>query len=253
MNNNYHTQVDKQNMLNEIAANKQLLQQNQQNPNLQSFPGTPINRNMQNMQDIQIPQQTQYPNYLPNITQYQNPNQQPINKQYQPDNIEPDREPRVPLRDNRTINSNMMGNKYPPTFQEQQDEIELSEAKPLIPPIQDIPISPKMPLSHPQNPQNPKNPGNPGNPGNQIVPYPNRRPHPGVPPKYHKPPENKMVKYFIIPLLLVIVFIALVHPTTSKYLEKYLPSMKDMKGVFVRGAILAIVYIAIIVTNDKLN
>jgi hypothetical protein len=45
MNNNYHTQIDKpnNNILNEFAANNQLLQQAQQ---MQNFQGTIINRNM---------------------------------------------------------------------------------------------------------------------------------------------------------------------------------------------------------------
>ncbi len=48
MNNNYHTQMDKQNnMLNEIAANNHLLQQQMQN-----FQGTPINKNMVSNQQM---------------------------------------------------------------------------------------------------------------------------------------------------------------------------------------------------------
>ena len=60
MNNNYHTQMDKPNMLNEIAANNHLMQ---------NFSGTPINKNqqMQSQMQSQIPaqMQSQMPSQIP--------------------------------------------------------------------------------------------------------------------------------------------------------------------------------------------
>uniref|UniRef100_A0A6C0C654 Uncharacterized protein n=1 Tax=viral metagenome TaxID=1070528 RepID=A0A6C0C654_9ZZZZ len=64
-------------------------------------------------------------------------------------------------------------------------------------------------------------------------------------PESTSPIKKYAIEYALIPISLVGVFILLVHPTTSAYLEKFIPKMTDLKGFAIRGAILAVIYIVI--------
>lgn len=55
--------------------------------------------------------------------------------------------------------------------------------------------------------------------------------------------DGSTFEYVVVPIILIVGFIILVHPRMSKFLERYLPKMDSMKGCLVRGAILAIIYI----------
>ena len=67
--------------------------------------------------------------------------------------------------------------------------------------------------------------------------------------------SNYMTEYGTMTVVLMVTFIILVHPSTSVYLDKYLPSITDLKGCIVRAFILGIVYIItkIIMTYTKKN
>ena len=59
------------------------------------------------------------------------------------------------------------------------------------------------------------------------------------------PEQNYTTEYIIIPIILMIIFLILVHPTTSVYLEKYIPPMINLKGYAIRILIFGILYMAI--------
>lgn len=65
----------------------------------------------------------------------------------------------------------------------------------------------------------------------------------------HKPKKSKLknyaIDYALVPALLTVAFIGLIHPMTSGYIEKFAPKMTDLKGIAIRGAILAVIYIVI--------
>ena len=77
--------------------------------------------------------------------------------------------------------------------------------------------------------------------------YPVMIPHPPmqIPPAQPKKKNTAIIQYLIIPLLIVALFVALVHPKTSAMLNKYIPPMTDMKGYCIRGVILAIAYLVV--------
>lgn len=251
MNNNYHTQLDKQNnMLNEIAANNQLLQQQAQQ--MANFQGTPIRSGSGTQQVTQSVQ-----NMLPTsqMTQQQMAYAQQLhNTQQTMNQMYPNQMQQIPQmnqnqmfqRENYQSIQDKINTQTVPI--DDTDEIELSESKP----------EPKQKIANiqPQNQQlqnqnidtQSKLPDPTNNMANHSI---NSKSIP-VKPISVKPifvpmpvPQNNTIEYLVIPLFLIIIFIALVHPTTSKYLNKYLPPMRDMKGFFVRGLILAIAYIAI--------
>jgi hypothetical protein len=62
---------------------------------------------------------------------------------------------------------------------------------------------------------------------------------------YLQKKENITTQYVVIPIFLLILFIILIHPTTSFYLDKYLPPAKDIKGISIRAFILIIAYVII--------
>ena len=57
--------------------------------------------------------------------------------------------------------------------------------------------------------------------------------------------KNYAIDYALVPALLTAAFIGLIHPMTSGYIEKFAPKMTDLKGIAIRGAMLAVIYIAI--------
>lgn len=53
------------------------------------------------------------------------------------------------------------------------------------------------------------------------------------------------LNYLIIPIVLLIVMIAVFHPKTSCYFDKYLPSSASLLGIASRGGIVIVVYIIV--------
>ena len=92
-------------------------------------------------------------------------------------------------------------------------------------------------------------------PHDKIPRHPNdmyRYPAPVPPPKPKQ--SNVMINYVIIPIIIILVFVSMVHPKTSKIINKYLPPMEKISGMFARGLILAIVYVvARLLTEPKKN
>ena len=254
MNNNYHTQLDKSNnMLNEIAANSNLLQQQMQN-----FPGTPINKGTQTAQaNLQLnPQLAQLtPQQLQQqlaYTQQQLAQAQQAALYQQQLNNSAQFSTQTHAKDAYAKDAYQA---LPPDI----DEIELSEAKPL-PTYKNVPEEQPQQSSQQAQQMQQSQPAIKNHPTKtqaEVVEQPNNEPkHPLARPNPQRRPyvvryvpvekkESTMVQYIIIPILLICIFVALVHPRTSKYLEKYLPKMKNMKGYLIRGLILAILYIAI--------
>lgn len=318
MNNNYHTQLEKQNnMLNEIAANNQLLQ-----PQMQNFQGTPINRNpVQNPNQLpNMSYNPMQPPMQPSIQQpmYPQPTQQPVQQPIQ----HPQQPQQIQSMQPQQINSQMNyatqnpyherptndGYNLPQHATQLNDlgEIDLSEAKPepdhqirkaISPQVdtrkkQYIPrnqTNSQYPLpdqqNHPQQIQQanqtyipqqqieiPTNENNMPTPiinqgvskqlqtqndnSRQMIATAPKRQVAQLPPRYPpvaNPPkaDNKLAQYVIVPAALAIIFIILVHPVTSKILDKYLPPMKNMKGYLVRAVILALAYVVINFAANK--
>lgn len=278
MNNNYHTQMDKQtNMLNEIAANNQLLQNDKSQAliqQMQNFQGTPVNKtqptqknlpqmNPQTAQMAQMnPQMAQMAQQMnPQLMQQMNPQlMQQMNPQLMQQMAREQVERQVLAQ--QPYATHLM-NQQQQEKQIDNDEIELSEAKP--DPKQKLnEIAQQVnkqqaeveqskqakPMRQPLQPQQIQ----------QMQQMP-RRYSPAMYPMGTRPPpvavptkkNNTVVQYVVIPILLVIIFVALVHPKTSAILEKYIPKMTNMKGYLVRGAILAILYIVIITITNMIG
>jgi len=138
MNNNYHTQIDKQsNMLNEIAANNQLLQNNKNQAllqQMQAFSGTPINKNQMNPQ-LNAPINPQMnpqlnapinPQMNPQLIQQLTPQQQMMYAQQLAQQAAQNQ-----LYQQQQLNNNQQLPYQKQTQQQNADEeIELSEPKP---------------------------------------------------------------------------------------------------------------------------
>ena len=75
----------------------------------------------------------------------------------------------------------------------------------------------------------------------------------GIPPNPKPKKDTTFTNYIIIPLLLAICFVLLVYPTTSKFIEKFVPPMINMKGYLIRGLILGLVYMVIKFTADSIQ
>jgi hypothetical protein len=257
MNNNYHTQIDKQNnMLTEIAASNQLLQKTQQ---MQNFQGTPIRQNTQPAPQVN-PQTNQQmmPQYAQNPQQLQQQFiiAQQLAQQAQQGNMYPQQQINMPPAALPNVQSNPQYN--------DNDEIELSDPRPR--PKQPTQLlqeqQPTGPTCRPDEPEPQPDQINQPNQVPQNARPQHQPPNKNIDPREiinpnrlsprrlrHKPAPapttNNTTEYLILPFILLLCFVGLVHPSTAKYLDKYLPSMKDTKGIFVRGMILAIIYVAI--------
>ena len=261
MNNNYHTQMDKQNnMLNEIAANNQLLHTDiarmdpRENPqlaternsinmnlqqlqqqlnlqNLQNLQGTPINKGNSLPQQVPNPQLTPQQAYAQQLVQQQAHQNQLYQQQQQQQQL-----PAIGQYSNQSVQQQIPAD---------NDEIELSEPKVEAKPRQNPEIKNESKVQQIQQVQN-----RVPLPLQEIYPPPRRIPrrsptlNPNIPPEPVKK-SNATTDYIIIPVLLIIVFVFLVHPKTSGFLEKYLPKMASMKGYLTRGLILALVYMVV--------
>ncbi|XWV26131.1 hypothetical protein QJ857_gp0949 [Tupanvirus soda lake] len=269
MNNNYHTQMDKQNnnMLNEIAASNHLLQQQMQN-----FQGTPINKSQQPNQQINamaMNPATMNPAAINPATMNpatmnpaaMNPatmNPQLMQQLYAQQMAQQAQQNQLYQQQQQKLN-----NQTNQQFPQQQpiaddDEIELSDTKP----------EPKQKAST----QDTKQPQQINKQIQQLIQNNDEQPDPTAqqlaqkidknaiqakkpntqiqyPPQIKyvpvEKPQSKMMEYIVIPILLIVVFVALVHPKTSSILEKYLPQLTSTKGILIRGAVLAVLYIVI--------
>ncbi|XWV24883.1 hypothetical protein QJ856_gp0900 [Tupanvirus deep ocean] len=270
MNNNYHTQMDKQNnnMLNEIAASNHLLQQQMQN-----FQGTPINKGQPNPQLNTMTMNPATMNQTAMNPATMNPtainptamnpaamNPQLMQQLYAQQMAQQAQQNQLYQQQQR------LNNQSNQQYQQQQqpiaddDEIELSDSKPE--PKQKIVSNPdtKQPqqinkqiqqliqnneenadaVVQQQAVQKPdKNAIQPKKPTPQLQ-YPPQIKYVPV-----EKPQNKTMEYIVIPILLIVVFVALVHPKTSAILEKYLPQLTSTKGILIRGAVLAVLYLVI--------
>lgn len=231
MNNNYHTQLDKQNnMLHEIAVNNQLIPPTQ----VPSYSGTSINQSKDttNLMPQLTPQQ-----YQQLLVQQQQFLQQ-VQKQQPSQNS---------MESTVKVTKNEM------------DEIELSETKPDQTKFENKSKQPKQieqftngdsRMKQEQLRQLHQEQIRQMQMQNQMMRSQNQT----------RPPDNKltssnkngMIEYGILPAIILVSFIVLVHPSTSKILGKWLPPMTNMKGYFIRGLILAIMYIiARMIANRK--
>lgn len=137
------------------------------------------------------------------------------------------------------INNQQLPNAY-----QNQEEIELSDTK-TEKKVRFDPETQKINQKIQQVLQNKSNiPSKIGHHFRRGYPYP-------PPPKYFCVPkqENKMVEYIVVPILLIIIFVIIVHPKTSGYLDKFLPK-SGMKGYLSRGLVLAIAYLIIRLVVD---
>lgn len=290
MSNNYNTQLQntpQSNILNEIATNNHILQQaekmttfqgtaigtnnQRENPNQLNNPpiqqiinnqrGNPNqpsnNRNPNQPSNNRNPNQspTQYQNQLPNQYQNQQPNQQP-NQQL---NQQPNRNTTQSINIQPNSSQQYRTGDNVEHFDHSDDNgFELSEQTPEQNPEQNMrDYSENIPVSG-------RNNSNPITSQNQIMSQnKNREPrhkhrhsrsNHDTPVAITVPVEtNNTVEYIIVPGILMAIFIFLVYPSSSTFLEKYIPPMKDLKGYAIRALILGALYIAIrfVVENTK--
>lgn len=249
MSNNYHTQLDKQHKMNETTtmdANNQMLQYQMHN-----FQGTPINKGTPMMHSMPSmhpmpPMPPMHGMYPPNS--YFNPQfSQPSSKTVtptSPSELELTEEkietpPSIPAIEKKKIND-----KVQKIINTQLDQPEIKSTAKNVSGKQ-IPMQPHPYMQQPMNVQYPMHPSYPMQPPQFMPPQQfmdqqnNQNP---IPPGNK---NSKLINYLVIPILLIIMFIILVHPTSSGFLNRYLPAMIDMKGYAVRGAILAILYVIV--------
>lgn len=288
-NNNYHTQMDKNNLLNEVAANNNLLQQQMQMQNFTGTPinknqqfNPQFNQPMM-QQPMTQPRMQQPLIQQPQVQQTQVPQPQIHQPQNQSNGLIDDElelsEPKIDL--NQTPQQKQINRQIQEVVQNQYQKPVLKQG---LPPNDPRNYANQMmqqgrignPTSaqynHPGNiPMNPPTDNQIGK-GQQETNAQrqnqnnNQNGHLlGLPPLGYpmmQGPVNKnqiankasgelMTNYIVIPVLLVIFFIILVHPKTSKFLQKYVPPMKDMKGFLIRGMILAIAYIVVKLVADS--
>ena len=216
--NNYHTQMDKQsnNMLNEIAINNQLVPQQ-----MQHFSGTPINKMYHNQNTGDHNNDTSKKSTYPDAQ----------SNQIENDELElsemPEQKNNQPHLDYKK--------QYPQTNQPNLSQTSLANQT-QNKPMQKI----NNQLQNVINKQVPQNVTKPIQPTmvNQSISTP-------VPQTVCKSKTNIAVDYIIIPIILVIIFVLITYPKTSKILRKFLPPMRNLKGFIIRGLILAIAYIVV--------
>ncbi len=203
-------------MLNEIAINNQLVPQQ-----MQHFSGTPTNKmyHTQNTGDNNndATKKSTYPDEQSN--QIENDelelSEMPEQKNNQP---QPDYKKQYPQTNQPNLPQTSLAN------QTQNKSMQKINNQ----------------LQNVINKQIPQNITKPVQPAmiNQAIPTP-------VPQTVCKSKTNIAVDYVIIPIILVIVFVLITYPKTSKILRKFLPPMRNLKGFAIRGLIIAIVYIVV--------
>lgn len=239
MSNNYHTQMEhKPNMLNEIAAQKQLLQP-QQIQQMAGFQGTPINRQQPIQQGLMPaqPGQVMTPQQIMMMQQQMQAQQQQIQHMHQ----------------------QQMQQQQVQT--QSHDEIELSEQKPVSSQVQQV--APAESVQ--QIVQLP-------NPASELLQSPTVDHSQVIQQLQHQlvaqgksfqrkldtikqteiktTKETAITEYVTLPVALLAGFIILLHPKTSKYFDKYIPSIygannATLKNIFIKGLILVVIYLAV--------
>jgi hypothetical protein len=213
MNNNYHTQINganhngvNPNLLNEIAANNHLLQQSSTG---QAFQGTPINHPDQNQTQYQRPT----PHYPNNTLPQSEQEGYPGKGGYQESSVRSQLHPYAPNN---------------PPVSESGIDIELTEQD-------NQPVIEKSVIKNDKVDTRVEK--------MQIVEAPTKSIQPASQPTYITiEKKNNITDYLLNFIVLAILFIVLVHPKTSIYFEKYLPPLTSIKGVAIRGVILATVF-----------
>lgn len=140
---------------------------------------------------------------------------------------------------NHLVNSQMQNFQGTPVNSNHADEIELSDHM-IEPPKKEIVLEPSKKSQEINKQIEDLKRNNPTTIKKQPVKYA---------PKKKK--SNSTVNYFIIPILLLIAFVVLVHPRSSKLFGKYLPPLDKLSGMFVRGLILAILYVVVFFVTSK--
>jgi hypothetical protein len=288
MSNNYHTQMEnKSNMLNEIAANNKLLQAQQLNTNpinpapMTAFSGTPINRGNHLTQPQMTPQQMQQMLLMQQMAQQQQMTPQQLMAIQQQFALA---QQQAQLQSNGGSGEHAKyGLPQPPHNKESMDrvddtdEIELSEQKP----ISSQPINPQLMTQtqqsvggqqsvgihqsvgvHQSNANPQQDPVVQTNQTNQLTPQEIsarlQHQHKSLDKKLmflreleaKRSKENTTTEYVILPIALLIGFMILMYPATSKYIDKYIPSIygtgnATLKNLFIRGLILVTLYMVV--------
>lgn len=281
-NNNYHTQINKQNsVLNEVANNNQLLQQLNY---MQNFQGTPVRNNTNQQQN---PNMTQPLNS--NIPQQLNPNTSQPNSNFNPPQQNQMHSGQFPQNYNQyqAPAQNYSNDNQRPRSTRVQDEIELSEdpSDPMIPMSVNGEVPPTFSggdtLNETNNSRNYRSYNN-SIPGGKIDSMDNQQldggldvPKDNLPIKsiLKKPPQQLVTKqseqsgkinnpkkksvstsvfpgkmtieYVIVPIFLLLIFVILVNPYMSNILSQYISPLMDTKGYLIRGGILSLSYMII--------
>lgn len=199
-NNNYHTQLDKKNILHTIALNDQLIQNSK-------------NDNTNYLQNVQYQNDQQYPNQ--NNQQYQNDSHKIDTRQFydnkaaKPESINLDNDGENNLKSG--VNKN--------------GEIELSED-----------LIKNEEVTAPQCKKVD---------GVVMCNLPKQQQINKIPLDDNKENNYKhlMYEFAILPFIIVIVFTILTYSKSSLMLEKYLPKMDSLRGVVIRGMLLAVLIV----------
>ena len=95
---------------------------------------------------------------------------------------------------------------------------------------------------------------------NMLPPGMQMNPHTGMPTNPHsvhldnsKSKDSTFTNYIIIPLIIAILFVFLVYPKTSNLIEKIVPPMTNFKGYLIRGAILGLACIVLKFIADSIK
>ncbi|MEM0354062.1 MAG: hypothetical protein QXW79_00635 [Thermoplasmata archaeon] len=222
MNNNYHTQLNKQNnILNEVAANNQLLQNTLSSLNSQGgYHGVTINKNLPS--GYQMNQQTPY--QIPYFQRGHVATQTTTSQNQDQDELELSE---TNIEHNRTSDQNMVDDSRYTGEQKTSQNVVGRKVSTNETMNQDDKMVTKIEQ---------RNPIFSGRyfPEGTVQFKPN---------KSMSKKEGSTSEYVTMSIVLVVTFIVLVHPRTSKILERYLPKIDSMKGCLIRGVILVTIYI----------
>lgn len=215
--NNYHTQVNGQNVLNQVANEHKLLQQMQTQPQM----GTPIQQiqytpqQLAQMQQLYQQQQAQ--------AQLQSQNQASL----QIDELELSERDITPLEEEKSEKVTTKTQAVP-----------VSEKKEINNGLNKIKSTSKKQVQK----ETPKEDTKEAKKSSSKTVGSGTK---TVITEKESDKKSKIVEYAVIPILLLVIFIVLLHPKTSGLLSKYLPPITTNKGILYRAGILAVSYILI--------
>lgn len=234
MNNNLDPQYSKPNILNEIAANNQLLQQSNYQNSINKNQMHPTNNNSHLMQQM-------YQNQMKNkmYNRHQSDKQEIELSDIKSENGDS-------LIDLEQLNPNIGNNQISSQNNQYQNQTQ------------------RMPSTqHPTTNQIPNQQPSQGAYSGQI---PNPNPHPlptqmpvqtqpQLQPQLQPDPQiqnsaapgrsktKELLKSLVLCLFVFVLFVLLVYPKTSNLLDKYIPPISNIKGIVVRAGILAGAYL----------